>query len=180
MMRFSCSSVHSRGSAQLARRPRRDGNYLGDVIAILLEQLPAIGAGNGVGHDHRRFAPSMMTKYGVCPAGVIWPADVTLTSNWQPLAKSSSATRTANGAPTATCMPKPPHDIAIGVQDADCRNIDGREALLPPRFAQQRRGPENRRRGGVFVVGQRHGSGHRAFKHRAVVIRPVLRQPVQV
>jgi hypothetical protein len=43
----------------------------------------------------------MMTKYGGRPAGAIWPAEVTLSSNRHPLANSSSATRTAKGAPTA-------------------------------------------------------------------------------
>jgi hypothetical protein len=42
-----------------------------------------------------------MTKYGGLPAVVIWPAEVMLRSNRQPHAKSCSATRTANGAPTA-------------------------------------------------------------------------------
>jgi hypothetical protein len=43
----------------------------------------------------------MTMKYGVGPAGTICPADVTLSSRRQPLANSSSAIRTANGAPTA-------------------------------------------------------------------------------
>src|SRR5947209_2238256 len=37
-------------------------------------------------------------------------------------------------------------DIAIGVEDADRGYIGRRKALLPPRFAQQRRRPEDRRR----------------------------------
>jgi hypothetical protein len=37
-------------------------------------------------------------------------------------------------------------DIAIGVEDADRRYLGCRKALLPPRFAQQRRRPEDRGR----------------------------------
>jgi hypothetical protein len=37
-------------------------------------------------------------------------------------------------------------DVAIGVEDADRWYIGRRKTLLPPRFAQQRRRPEDRRR----------------------------------
>ena len=58
-----------------------------------------------------------------------------------------------------TGLPQPAHDIAVGVQDAERRHIDRRQALLPPRFPQECRGLENRRRRWVFVVAERHGSG---------------------
>ena len=45
----------------------------------------------------------------------------------------------------------PPTDVAVRVQDADGRHIGGGEILLSPRFAQQRRGPENGRRRGVLI-----------------------------
>jgi hypothetical protein len=43
----------------------------------------------------------MITKYGDTPTGTICPAEVRLISRRQPQANSSSATSTANGAPTA-------------------------------------------------------------------------------
>lgn len=43
----------------------------------------------------------MRTKYGGLPEAEILPAEVTLISNSQPDAVNCSATRTANGAPTA-------------------------------------------------------------------------------
>src|SRR5947199_265575 len=71
----------------------------------------------------------MMTKYGVGPAGRIWPAEVTLNSSRQPLSNNSSAMRTANGAPTAqptmpTVCPRASRNSAAG------RNTDGADGFL--------------------------------------------------
>src|ERR1700730_7851137 len=109
---------------------------------------------------------------------LIWPAEVRLNSNRQPLANSSSATSTANGAPTAQpmmptrCPPsvmrviagpglapdclsraaKMPNDVAVGIQNADGWDCGVRQRFLPPRFAQERARAEHRWHGRTLIV----------------------------
>jgi hypothetical protein len=42
-----------------------------------------------------------------------------------------------------TRAPQIANDVAVRIKDADGRCLDAGQAFLPPRFAQQRRGPEN-------------------------------------
>src|SRR5262245_42831164 len=53
-------------------------------------------------------------------------------------------------------------DVAVGVEDADRRNVDGGEPLLPPRLAQQRLRCEHRRRARK-LVGEDGRLAHAAF-----------------
>ena len=117
----------------------------------------------------------MSTKYGGSPAGVMQPDEVTLTSNRQPDAASCSATNTANGAPMAhphhtdlstvqieapqggvvagparVLLGRPaahqePHDVTVGIEQADLRNRHLGPAPLPATLPQQVLGPEDRR-----------------------------------
>jgi hypothetical protein len=64
-----------------------------------------------------RFIESRLPPLGVGPDGVICPDDARLKRSRQPLAKSSSATRTAKGAPTARrTMPTSVRQIRIQEQ----------------------------------------------------------------
>src|SRR5262249_31312715 len=72
--------------------------------------------------------------------------------------------------PRRAGSPEVANDVPVRVENADRRHVDGGETLLPPRFAQQRGGPEHRRRRRVLVVENRgHGRGEtkaRAPQHR--------------
>src|SRR5262249_31939505 len=57
--------------------------------------------------------------------------------------------------PRLAGSPEVANDVPVRVQNADERNIDGGETLLPPRFPQQRGGPEHRLRRGVLVIENR-------------------------
>src|SRR5262249_12989963 len=54
------------------------------------------------------------------------------------------------------------HDVAVGVENADRRHVDGGKPLLPPRLAQQRLRREHRR-SGRKLVGEDGRLAHAGF-----------------
>jgi hypothetical protein len=123
---------------------------------------------------------------------VIWPADVTLMRSRQPDAKllgdqhgESGADRATHDAVFVPVMLKNvqlgvvagparmkagasgsaqvPHDVAVRIENADIRNGDVGEPLLPSRFAQQAFGRESRWRFITFVPKNRRSL---CFTHR--------------